>query len=376
MRKAIHTAALTLAICPFLLAQSDTLVWYEGVQLQATDFLSTSREHALDISYRFDYQLLPGSLYSWRPVFRSRVVFDRKASSMAGEITVQNLKYAQIIFDLYGLHTRRVEERVFNLGEIQGAIFRAEDKIGRVLKASEGELRSELALFEKELSDAGAMSLLKPVLARWEKRISDSLRTYKGYELDEVAGKFRLGVFLGMGYASFLGRTADYFSNARSFNFLFQLDARERSRFALDMKLGGSRALRDFVHKDIWESGLRASFANAELTYGFKIPLSSRVLLIPFAGISVNEFTPRRAEDTDRRRVTGYSPVIGLEFDNVLFVFEDPREITKVGYKGKLSYSPSNFIGPIAGPQLNFSLTFGFDAGLVKTKMIMRQSAN
>lgn len=350
--------------------QTDTLIWHEGIQLQVEDFRSKSREENLDISYSFSYQLIPTSFYRWIPIFRSRVVFNRKNSSFGGSKTRNALRYAQVMFDLHGLHLRRLELKIQDLVPVTSYFFKAEDMIAQSLREAENEMKKEIGQFDSEISQAFNMQENPdPVFLKWEEKIKTGLRNTPRVELREETG-IGLGLFVGAGHSFLSGKTAACFTNPTVFSFGFQFDGKKYSRFGIDMRIGSNKTLQPLQFRGDWEKGLRTNLANIEFTYGYRIP-GRKVRFVPYAGLAVNEFTPRKADNSDKRRIDGYSPVIGLEFNHIVAELNnDPREMVKFFYKCKVSCNPSNFVRHIAGPQFNFSLTLGFEAVPKRLRMV------
>jgi len=375
MARALLIFPLVFFMSASVYAQTDTLVWHDDIQLQAGDFRNKSPEQHLDISYHFEYQLMPGSFYRWTPVFRSRAVFNRKTSSMGESTTRDALRYAQVVFDLYGLHVLRLESKIYDMGSLGGYLFKAEDEIAYRIRETEKDLEKEIEKLNREIQQAVNMGeSTNRVFSEWEQKIKSSLKTTDRIRLREETG-WGMSFFIGMGYSLLSGKTGACFTDPTALSLGLQFDDKKRSRFGVDIRLGVNKTLQPLQFKGDWEKGLRTNLANIEFTYGYRVPVK-KILFVPYGGVAVNEFSPRKSDNSDKRRIDGYSPVVGLEFNHfVAGINKNPRETVKFFYKCKASYNPSNFVRSIAGPQLNFSLTLGFDTVPKRLKMVREPAA-
>ncbi len=353
-----------------LRAQTDTLVWYEGVQLQAEDFRGKGEKQHFEIYYQFGFRFIK-SAYGYLPVFRGRAVFDRKASTMGGRTTRDGLRYAQIVFDLYGLHVRELELQIFDMRQTDPRAYRDEGNIRVVLGKAEEELKEETARFEQQLANAfGKGEGADDVFSAWEGMIRDSLvNTPELAILDEEVST--LGVSIGAGRTSFLGKTRDYFTNATSLGVGFYLDTKKRSRFGVDMSIGTVRTLQRLQARGEWEDNLKVALINFDFFYGYRIPVGKTNVLIPSAGLGVNNFAPANDDKNDKRRLTGYSPVVGLGFNQLLAKWTSPSNgPSSLFCQAKVTCHPNNFVKNMGGPQLNFSLSFSIDTKQTRTRIV------
>lgn len=345
----------------------DTLIWRQGIQLQVNDFRKQSQVPDLGISYHYSYRFEPAGLRGLRPLVKSYVVFNRKNSGLGEDITRNSLRYAQLIFDLSGYQSRKVDVRVMELDLLPFNESAARSAMEQIFTAAEQDfLRERQALDEALYMASDSDEKIDRILTRWQEKTRSDLQSLPQVTIRESL-TWQIGVFVGVGRSFLTGNTSRCFTDPTAFNLGFEFDFRQ-SRIGLDTRLGFNRTRQEIERKGHWPSGTKTGHAYIEITYGYKIA-KRNLLIVPYAGLAINEFTPRKADEEDKRRVQGYSPVAGLEINHIFARKDDSREKVAFFYKGKLSCSPANFIAGYGGTQVNLSLSIGFDAALKRRKM-------
>lgn len=213
--------------------------------------------------------------------------------------------------------------------------------------------------FEQELTADPSAATLQ----RWATKVTELIKQTPEVEVVENFTKWSVGLYAGLGRNLFLGKTKTYFTDATSFNFGFSFD-HSKSRISFDMNLGGNTTKNYFYRKGDWLPDTKTNLAAIELTYGRKIQRNHWVS-IPFIGVAVNEFTPRKNKD-DNRILTGYGPTAGIEICRIFKTKSDYQERAFFFYKARLSVSPTNFVSGLSGSHINLRIAVGFDASKAK----------
>lgn len=367
VKKSTSLICCLLLIFNFAIAQSDALRWHPGIKLKFSDFsIDTSTNHIFaDILAHYDYTFQPTKFGKYIPATNSYTTLNRSTATLP-DSNKNTLRYAQLLFDLSGYHSQLIKLKVFELGEqsqfitpvtkaIDGAIFQANNEVSQLKK----DMISHLSQPDNEQA-----------FAEWEARISDLLRNTPDIVVEKSLSKLQLGLFIGATRSIFTNKTSDYFNDATGLNFGFNVDIK-KSRLVLDLNMDFNKTKRALESKGYWPAKMKTHFASIEITYGIKVS-KNKWLTVPFAGFSVNEFTPAKSDREDKRKLVGYSPVIGLEVNRYFGNKKDPYEHASFFYKLRVSVNPSNFIKDYDGAQFNLKLAVGFDASKVKTKMVKK----
>lgn len=343
------------------ISQNNTLAWQEGIKLSKNDFMSKDSIGYLDIVVSYQYELQQSKFDKVTPFVRSEAVFNRTNSRIIDQLG-RGLKYSQIQFDIEGYSTKILKHFVFQIGEVPQEMVRqkldsAYSRVNDIIV----ELKKD---FERDILRYPSDS----TLSMWNNKITHLISETPVYKQIEIPRKMNVGIYIGSSNSFLFGKTRDYFSNSFGINFGFDLDF-NKSRLAVDMNLGANKTKNDFENKGTWLNRSRTNLTNFEFTYGLKYN-AQKWLTIPYVGFAINEFTPRRADKDDKRRLIGYSPVIGIELNRIFSQLENISELTRFVIKGKLSVNPSNFIKNMGGPQVNLRIGIGFNT--VKTKKQMK----
>lgn len=357
-------ACCLLLISQFAIAQSDTLRWHPGIKLKLSDFSidpSTTHIYA-DEGVHYEYTFRPTKFGRFLPIIHSYAVLNRKTASLP-DSNQNTLRYAQLLFDLSAYQSRLIKLKVFELGELDGRITPVKNSVDNAI----AQANDEIAPLKKNLIE----QLWKPgneqALTEWETKVADLLQKTPDVVEEQNLSKLQLGAFIGVTRSIFTGKTSDYFTDATGMNLGFNVDVK-KSRFGLDMNLDFNKTKQDLEKKGYWPAKMKTHFASIEITYGIKIP-KKKWLSVPFAGFAVNEFSPAKSEKGDKRRLAGYSPVIGFEINRYFGKQDNFYESTYFFYKLRASVNPSNLIRDYGGTQFNLKLAFGFDASKVKSRM-------
>ncbi len=341
-----------VAVC-----QSDTLIWHEGIKLKQSDF--SKGINYVDIVLHYSYTFEHSAFGKVTPVIIADVIFNRETSSIS-DSTSNYLKYAQLMFDIEGFGSKLLRYKVLQLGELKGSDQELNKKLDHVLF----QTSQETALLKKEMNQDIQSKNVNETYKIWEVKIYDLINKTPNVLLENQLAKWQLGCFIGIANNIFAGKTKNYFKNATGLNYGFEVDVR-KSRFAIDLTLALNKSNALLERNGTWQPNTKTSLAAIELTYGIKIP-GNKWLTVPYAGLSVNEITPRKADREDKRKLTGYSPAVGIELNRNFRNREKYGEKVTFFYKAKLSVNPSNMISKIGGTQVNFRVAIGFDTSLVK----------
>ncbi|WP_143016835.1 hypothetical protein [Dyadobacter soli] len=267
-----------------------------------------------------------------------------------------------------GYESKLVKLKVFELGELNARTTPVKTTIENAIS----QANYEVSRLKKEMTEQLSTTTDERVFAEWEAKIADLLRNTPDVVEETSPGETQIGIFAGVAQSIFTGKTSDYFTHATGINFGFNVDVK-KSRFGLDMNLDFNRTKQELEKKGYWPAKMKTHFASFELTYGIKLQ-KNKWLTVPFAGFAVSEFTPAKADKEDRRRLDGYSPVIGLELNRYFRSKSDLFESTYFFYKLRASVNPSNLVKNYSGTQFNLKLAIGFDVSKVKSKMVKKSN--
>ncbi|QRR01151.1 outer membrane beta-barrel protein [Dyadobacter sandarakinus] len=366
----MHKVLPYLTICLLLIfnnavAQRDTLVWKPGLKLQSSDFVidPSSVNIFNDISLVYGYRLQPGKPGKFLLIVNTAAVLNRKTSSLPDSSDTA-LRYVQIQFDLSGYHSRLIKLKASELGEISGRLVAAK------MDSITFQANQEVSVLKKAFAEEFFRHPNKETLQKWEMKISDLLTSTPEIDEERIPGKLTYGLFAGVGHNIFKSKTSENFTNATGINFGLNYDIK-KSRFVIDLNLNFNKTKQELEKNGYWPSGMKTHFASIELTYGYKIN-KNKWLLAPYGGFSINEFTPAKTNKEDKRRMAGYSPVLGLEINRYFKTMADLHEKARIYYKLRMSVNPTNLIKDYAGTQLNIKLAIGFDAVRIKTRLVKK----
>lgn len=366
------SACLLLLVLSFTIfqksiAQSDTLKWTPGIRLKFADFSVENKSGAayVDVIIHYSYTFQRSTFGKFYPIVASDAVLNRKTSSLP-DSTLGALRYAQLFFDLEGYHARLLKNRALELGELKGSGESAKAKMDSIFFKSS----QEIAQLRKSLDKDFGTKNTEEVIAAWERRVSDLIKSTPDIQVEDRIGKWQIGMFIGVGRSFFSSKTKQYFSDATGLNYGFEADLK-KSRFALDLNLNFNKAKQGFEKEGIWQPGMKTHFVGVEVSYGRKL-VHNKWLIVPYAGLSINGFTPAKTEKDDKRDVTGYSPVLGVEINRNFKFLDAADEKVFFFYKCKLSVNPSNLIKNYGGTQVNLKLAVGFDVSRVRKRMVRK----
>ncbi|WP_345029187.1 hypothetical protein [Ravibacter arvi] len=345
----------------------DTLRWREGIQLQADDFHKKSAKLELGIFHQYSYGFDQVGFKGFMPRVQNYVVFSRKKSSLGEYATRDELRFSQLMFDLAGLQERKVRVEIAELNLLPLNLEAARQTIEQLFSRAEEDMDKKEETLVKELSEVSEFQR-DVVFQRWEKYVRDELKAMPTIKITRTEG-FGLGVFFGAATSLLNGKTSDYFTNPTAVNFGFDFDFK-RHRVILDSRLGFNRTKAELQARGDWETGLKTSHANIEFAYGYLFPVKDWIL-IPYAGLAINEFTPRKNDKNDKRKVVGYAPVVGFEFNHLFFRQDLHTAKQSFLYKIKLSYCPNNFIKNYSGGVFSLGASIGIQSTAIKRKTIL-----
>jgi hypothetical protein len=353
------------------IAQLDTIQWSQGKQLKYQDFSVGARADYIGIVLHYAYEVEPAFGGKLQPIVTAQAVFNRGTSSLSDSLGY-HLRYAQLLFDLEGYATKLLKARVVELGTFKGT----QDGLKSTLDGIFFQVSKEMQQLRSDLS-ANLENSTTPqvVLESWENKVHQLLKETPDVVIVQNRSTWQVGLSVGLGRHIFSGNTKIHFSDATSLGFGFGGDIRN-SRLSLDFALGANKALRYIQERHgQWEAGSRSNLAWIALTYGRKIQKKDWVVT-PFIGMAANEFTPATSSQEDRRRLVGYSPVLGLELDRYFKKSVNNKEEVLYAYRGKLSIHPSNFIKDLdktqnfGGAQFNLQVFFAVNGVLLRKKMM------
>ena len=349
------------------MAQSDTIQWYPGLKLKHTDFsIDQSKNHVFtDIVVRYSYTLRPTQFGRYLPVIHTSAILNRRTATLP-DSNQNTLRYAQLLFDLAGYESRLIKLKVFELGTLDGRVS--------LIKASMEnaflQANNEISQLKKDMTEQISSLGNDQVFNEWEATIANLLQSTPEIVEESTPGKLQSGVFLGITQSIFTGKTSDYFTNATGMNLGFNIDLR-KSRLGLDMSLNLNKTKQELENKGHWQAKMKTHFASFDVTYGIKLS-KNNWLSVPFAGFSINEFTPAKSEKEDKRKLVGYSPVVGFEINRYFRRKSDSYERTFFFYKCRASVNPSNLIKDYGGTQFNLKFAIGFDVSKMKSRMVKK----
>lgn len=357
----------SFAIFQKSIAQSDTLKWSPDVRVKFSDFSVENKSGSayIDVTISYGYTFQRSTFGRFYPIVTSDAVLNRKTSSLS-DSTLGSLRYAQLFFDIQGYHARLLKIRALELGELKVSGESAKAKMDSIFFKSSQEIAQLRKSLDKDLGTKNT----EEVIAVWERRVFDLIKSTPDIQVEDRIGKWQIGMFIGVGRSFFSDKTKQYFSDATGLNYGFEADLK-KSRFALDLNLNFNKVKQGFEKEGIWQPGMKTHFAGVEVSYGRKL-VRNKWLIVPYAGLSVNGFTPAKTEKNDKRDVTGYSPVLGIEVNRNFKFLDAADEKVFFFYKCKLSVNPSNLIKNYGGTQVNSKLAVGFDVSRVRKRMVSK----
>lgn len=348
-------------------AQSDVLKWQPGIKLQYSDFSvdpSTSQLFA-DITVRYDYTFQPVKSGKYLPIINTEAILNKKTATLP-DSSEKSLRYAQLLFDLSGYHSKLIKLKMLELGEMKEKNV----PLKTVLDSVIFEANNAASQLKKELTEQLAKSADEQVFSAWETKIAGLLQSTPEITEEKRLANWSFGVFAGIGQSYFSGKTRNYIKTATGMNYGFSID-HKRSRLAVDINLNFNKVNNAFEEGGSWQAGMKTHFASTEITYGVKLP-KNNWLTVPYAGLSINELTPFRASTEDKRLLDGFNPVVGLEINRYFSKSSSSWKNLDLFYRLRFSVNPSNLIKDQHGTQFNLKLDIGMDAVRVKRRLVKK----
>ncbi|GGB96909.1 hypothetical protein GCM10011325_25290 [Dyadobacter sediminis] len=345
-------------------AQSDTLKWHPGIKLKFSDFtIDQSTTHAFaDIIVYYDYSSSPMKFGRYFPLTHADAIFNRKTASLP-DSSEKNLRYAQLLFDLSGYESRLIKLKAMELGELNARNAPVKQTMDDIFF----KVNNEISLLKKDMTESISKSGDEQVLSEWEAKVAALLQSTPEVITETTLGKWQVGMFMGIAQSYFSGKSSHYFTTATGLDYGLNVDLK-RSRLVFDVNLDFNKTKIGFEQNGNWQTGMKTHFASVEITYGFKLP-KNKWLAVPYAGLSLNELTPRRPSDEDKRSLDGAGPVIGLEINRFFGNMTDSWENVNLFYKCRASFNPANLIKDNGGTQFNLKIAVGFDTRRVKSRL-------
>jgi len=345
-------------------SQVDTLTWNETVKLGFSDFAIGKgiSGNNVSVTLKYGYEFVPATNGKAVPIVKAASVLDRKESSLL-DSSVINLRYAQIIFDLSGYNAKLLKLRAMQMDPLKCTPEELRVKMDDLFFQTNASVLQLRKKFDLDLQKEETVE----VISAWENKIDSLLNSTPDVVVENQTTNWQIGLFIGVGRNILFGKTKSYFTDATGLNFGFELDVK-KARFALDMNLGFNKTVKYFDRKAIWEPGTKTNLTAIEFSYGYKISKKGWIV-VPYAGLSINGFTPRKVKDDDRRELNGYGPVVGIELNRIFKKQIDYQESVILFYKAKLSLSPTTFENDFAGTQINLRVSIGFDVSKTRRRM-------
>ena len=367
LKKFTISTLFLLLIFDSCIAQPDTIRWQPGLKLKSADFLidpATSHVFA-DIAVHYEYAFQPLKAGRYLPIIHAYAMLNRKTATLP-DSSERTLRYAQLLFDLSGYQSRLIEWKTFGLGELNEKITPLKPTMDGVFL----EAANEVSQLRKDMIEQLSRPDNAQAMAEWEAKLADLLHNTPEIIEEKRVGDFQAGLFAGITRSIFTGKTRDHFTDATGLNFGFNFDVK-RSRFSLDLNLGFNKTRKELHDHGHWPAPMKTHFASFEVTYGVKFR-KNKWLAVPYAGLGINEFTPAKSDDDDKRRIDGYSPVVGLELNRLFRNMQMPQENSSFFYRIRASVNPANLIKNYSGTQFNLKIAVGFDVAKVKTRLVKK----
>lgn len=356
-----------LFICDLCIAQSDTLRWQPGLKLKSSDFsIDPAIKHVFaDITVHYEYKSQPLKAVRYRPIVHAYAALNQR-TAMLPDSSERTLRYAQLLFDLSGYQGKLIEWKAFGLGELNERVFPIKPTMDRVFL----EAGNEVSQLRKDMIEQISRPDNDQAMIEWEAKVADLLRNTPEIIEEKAVGNFQIGLFAGIFRSIFSGKTKNNFTDATGIDIGFNFEVK-RSRFGMDIGLGFNKTRQELEGKGNWPAAMKTHFASIELTYGLK-NRKNNWLAVPYTGLAINEFTPAKSSKDDKRRLDGYSPVLGLEMNRIFKNKTDPQENTSFFYRIRASINPSNFIKNNSGTQINLKVAVGFDTAKVRSRLVKK----
>ncbi|MCF0071030.1 hypothetical protein LZD49_11150 [Dyadobacter sp. CY261] len=345
----------------------DTLRWQPGLKFQSSDFsIDTATNNVFaDIVIHYEYAFQPLKAGNYLPIVHAYAILNRKTATLP-DSSERTLRYVQLLFDLSGYQSKLIEWKTFELGELNEKVAPIKPTMDRIFL----EATNEVSQLKKDMIEQLSQPDNTQAMAEWEAKLADLLHNTPEIIEEKNVGDFQIGLFAGITRSIFTGKTKDHFTDATGFDFGFNFDIK-RSRFELDMNLGFNKTKKELQGKGDWPATMKTHFASIEVTYGVKIH-KNKWLAVPYIGLAINEFTPAKSDKDDKRRVDGYSPVVGFELNRLFKDMHEPQEKASFFYRIRASVSPANLIKNYSGTQFNLKVAVGFDVAKVRSRMVKR----
>ncbi|MCE7061977.1 hypothetical protein [Dyadobacter sp. CY343] len=318
-----------------------------------------------DIIVYYEYTFQPLRAAKYLPLVHAYSVLNRRTAILP-DSSGRTLRYAQLLFDLSGYQGKLIEWKAFRLGELDEQVIPIKPAMDRVFL----EAASEVSQLRKDMIQQLSRLDNDQAMGEWETKVADLLRNTPEIMEEKTVGNFQIGLFAGVARSIFSGKTKNHFTDAMGIDLGFNFDVK-RSRFGLDVGLSFNKTRQGLEGKGNWPAAMKTNFASIELTYGLKIP-KNKWLAVPYVGLAINEFTPAKSSKDDKRRLAGYSPVVGLELNRIFKNKTNPQENASFFYRIRASINPSNFIKNNSGTQINLKVAVGFDAAKVRSRLVKK----
>ncbi|MDZ7935727.1 MAG: hypothetical protein U5M51_12365 [Emticicia sp.] len=356
---------LILSFASFAQIKPNTLYWKPGHKLSFSDFHGKD-----DVDFQDDLRVYQNLEYDCKQLGRKNFYIETNSifnSDMswikASQKTAENLQYAQILFDIYGLHSLILKNKLKKLTEQNASLDDYKNLQFQVQKqAIEYTEKFELDFLKDKTIEN---------LNKWQDKVNAEIENTPKFTSFIEESKNSFGLFFGLGYINLNGKTSDLFKNPVGLNSGFDFDF-SKNRLFLNGTLGGTVTKTEFERKGLWSNGLKSSATIIELGYG-RIFKYKNMKFIPCVALNVLEFLPanERYDRDDTRNLTGHSPNVGIMTE---YYFKrkviNQNEISELYLKTKLSFGATNFKSGFSGNYINFQANIGFMGRGLKAKYL------
>ncbi|MCR9154992.1 MAG: hypothetical protein NXI09_12860 [Bacteroidetes bacterium] len=272
--------------------------------------------------------------------------------------TATTLLYNSTILNIVEFHARRLEIR---LNKLQGSNIEINNLAQEYYQETVDQYQLEL----HDLAVETQQGLIDSSVQSWYQNSKIALDTTPRLNLRKTEDlDFAWSMDIGIGYSFNDGSMDQYLNNRFDYLLYGVMIQHKKLHFESRIALGLQKSVLAYADEDYsFGSDTSNSSSSGTLTVGYQIYKNERLLIYPFLGFGVLNYSRRNPNDAHSRLEgpTSFHPALGLNFDYILRTNSiSQRNRNDLFIKSRILYEPVNYRGPINGNTISISLSIGF----------------
>lgn len=270
------------------------------------------------------------------------------------------LLYNQVIFNIAELYSRKMQ---LEINAVSGTINEVRINLDEILKRTQEQCNNRAANFALSSEYGTKSRIVDYWFGKIETELKEEIRNeYPPFSISD----WGYGITFDFGYGILTNSSKDYFSHPVLMAFGF--DAQYKSTLFFLRAIVGFNKVKQTFHngKEQWPNELKSGIALADLSVGYPLFSSNKIVLTPFAGLGYMEFSSNDQSEQYKGYSFGKATItLGVNcdylFNQKIDFFNDAFSMGKSHYlvRTRITAAPYNFSNGINGWSFNFTVGLG-----------------